>query len=110
MLVDNLPNPSGHPVCPLSSVTKRRTHFSKYFSNTGMSISTEVSKRPVWLLTNLVRGMVFRFVWENFQICPEKFSDMSGKIFRFLWENFQICPEKFSDLSLFSVFKINLFI
>ena len=55
-------------------------------------------------------GKIFRFVWKNFQICPEKFSDLSGKIFRFVWENFQICPEKFSDLSLFSVFKINLFI
>merc|ERR1712105_247380 len=42
---------------------------------------------------------IFTFVWKNFQICPEKFSDLSGKIFRFVWENIQICLGKFSDLS-----------
>ena len=38
-------------------------------------------------------GKVFRFVWENFQICPVNFSDLSGKIsdlsgkiFRSVWE------------------------
>ena len=33
-----------------------------------------------------------KFVWGNFQICQEKFSDLSGKIFRFVRKNFQICP------------------
>merc|ERR1712074_143503 len=42
---------------------------------------------------------IFRFLWKNFQISPEKFSDFSGKIFRFLLKNFQISAEKFSDFS-----------
>jgi len=38
------------------------------------------------------RRQIYRFVQENFQICPEKFSDLSVKIFGFVRENFQICP------------------
>merc|ERR1711895_4930 len=52
-----------------------------------------------------------RFLLENFQISPEKFSDFSWKIFRFLLKNFQISPEKFSDLSekLFQICRGNIF-
>ena len=34
-------------------------------------------------------GEIFRFVWEDFQICLGKFSNLSGKIFRFVREKLQ---------------------